>query len=314
MPKLCPACQRPNGDQAPKCLYCSEPLPTEPAPEAVALSSNGPAPISLARPQEEELAGEQRYLMILVPSGERSSEQASAFVEATGVSLYDANLLLAAMRPRLFRRLEGETQARELSYFLSSAGIAHYVVAEKEVRDMPVSRAKRGEVHARHLELSVDGADMALPYSELLLLVRGEITRERYHQKRWGTRKKVSRPLSPGLRLHLYTRHASVAVEVDADTFDWALLGTKQTPSAFLNLERFLGLLGEQATHVELDTGFGLEPVVLSRAELDTDLDDKLAESDRGGDGVLHDNETSFRFYARWRYRLARHLLRASGT
>lgn len=316
MPKLCPACQRPNGDRANQCLYCTEPLPAESAPaeNARPASPDGLAPISLTEPESVPLSGAERYLVILVPSGQRSPEQASALVDATGVGLYEANLLLASDRPRLFRRVEGETDARELSYFFSSAGIGHYVVAEKEVLQMPVSRAKRGELHARHLELSVDGADMAVPFPELLLLVRGEITRERYHQKRLGTSKNVSRPLSPGLRLHLYTRQAQVAVEMDADSFDWGLLGTEQTPSALLNMEKFLVLVCERAASAELDKGFGLEPVVLSRAEADRDLDDELADSERGGDGVVHDNEPSFRFYARWRYRLARHLLQAASS
>ena len=62
---------------------------------------------------------------------------------------------------------------------------------------------------------------------------------------------------------------------------------------------------------MELDRGFDHEPVVVSRS-IATDLGNALAEAKRGPEGVLYDNEAQFRFYARWRYRVARRLAAAA--
>ena len=56
-----------------------------------------------------------------------------------------------------------------------------------------------------------------------------------------------------------------------------------------------------------VDRGFDLELPVLSRVGHGSDLAQILSGRGSPG-GVLFDNEDQFRFYARWRYRLERHL------
>jgi hypothetical protein len=289
----CPACGRPNADTAAKCLYCVAPLPT---PEAA--------------PAAPEAAPADRFLLILLPSGTRDDETIASFSRIASLSVYDARLSLSSGRPRLFRRLEGEEEARRFSEELFRARIPHYTVAESSVMALPVARAQNIDLQERHLEVTVDGSRMTTRYDDLFLLIRGEITRERHDEKKVGSPKGASRRLTPGMRLHLYPREAACAVEVDPDLFDFQLLGLEKTGSSILNLEKLIGRLTERASHLVLDRGFDLEPVLLSRGGVRGDIADALAASEGSRSGVPYDNEASFRFYSRWRYRVAWHLER----
>jgi len=301
MARACPACGRPNGDAAVRCLYCVAPLPPV---EVLA-----PIPVDAAAPVAP--AGKDRHLLILLPGGARE-EAIAALSRIAFLSAYDARMSLSTPRPRLFRRLESEPSARRLSKELAEALIPHYVVAESSVTSLPVARALGIELGSRHFEPILDGAFPRIgptPYEHLLLLVRGEITRERHHEKRLGSAKGASRRLTPGLRLHLYPRDARVAIEVDPDLFDFRLPHEEKSASALLNFERLIECIHEKAPGLSVDRGFDLEPLVLSRAG-GGDVTDALASSDQGPEGVPYDDEANFRFYARWRYRVARHLSR----
>jgi hypothetical protein len=241
-----------------------------------------------------------------------------ALSRIASVSAYDARLSLASPRPRLYRRLDTEAEARRFSEELSAARIPHYVVLEASVTALPVARASAIDLRERHFQVVLPGASPRLvsappaPYEELLLLVRGEITRERYNERRLDSAKGASRRLTPGLRLHLYLRDPSVAIEIDADLFDFRFLDEEKTASTLLNFEKLIARILERAPGLAVDRGFDREPLVLSRAGGVGDVTDSLASSDRAPSGVPYDDEASFRFYARWRYRVARHLLRRS--
>lgn len=299
MARSCPACSRLNGDKAKRCLYCSAPLP-ERSERGTPSASAEDRPAALDR---------DRHLIILIPSGAPSDDATESFSEIAGLSRYDARLSLSATRPRLFRRVS-EAVGREISGKLKASRIPHYVVSERSVRDLPVSRTRYVTLHDRHFEAGVDGAKLSIPYAELLLLVRGEISRERYDKNKLGSRRGVSRELSPGMRLHIYAREASVTIEIDPETFDWSALGPERSDSALLNLERLLSDLTKEAPSATLDRGFDREPVVLSSAQSNTDVESVLHNTELGASGVVRDNETQFRFYSRWRYRLERHLAR----
>ena len=297
MARPCPTCARANGDKARICLYCSAPLP------ATSEQETSPEPDVAA-------VGEKRDLVILIPSGVPSESMLESFSRIAGLPLYDARLSLLATRPRLFRRVE-KAVGRDLSKKLTAARIPHYVVSEQSVRELPVSRIRRATLHDRHLEADVNGTWLSIPYDDLLLLVRGEIVRDRYDEKKFGSSRSVSRVLSSGMRLHLYRREASAALEIDLETFDWSALGPERSDSALLNLERLLDELAEKAPSAKLDRGFDREPVVLTRAESSADVASVLNSTEKaltGASGVLRDNEAQFRFYSRWRYRLERHL------
>lgn len=302
MARACPACGRPNGDAATQCLYCVAPLP--------AVEALPPAPVESKEPTRND-----RHLLILLPSERMDEGMIRDLSRIASVSPYDARLSLASTRPRLFRRLDSETEARRFSEALGAVRIAHYVVAEASVTALPIARASALDLRDRHFEMALDGASPGAPtpYENVLLIVRGEITRERHHEGRLGSAKGASRRLTSGLRLHLYLSDSSFAVEVDPELFDFRLLGEERTSSALLNFERLIARLLTRAPGLAIDRGFDQEPLILSRAG-GGDVTDALAMADRGPEGVLYDNEESFRFYARWRYRVARHLTHRGGA
>lgn len=251
--------------------------------------------------------------MILIPVESAEEAMVHDLARISGLSLYDARLSLSSARPRLFRWVDSESEARRLSERLTESRLPHYVVSDASVLSLPVARAIGLDFRERHVEARMEGPErptLTIPYSEMLLLVRGEITRERHDENRLGTTRSVSRRLTPGLRLHLYSQEASVAVEVDPETFDFGVLGSDRSASVVLNFEKLLSRFSARVPSIEIDRGFDYEPVVVSRAAGDADGTESLAEGDRGPRGALYDNEADFRFYARWRYRLARHLAR----
>jgi hypothetical protein len=290
MARPCPACGRPNADTAVKCLYCVAPLPP----------AEARAPAAVEAPSE-------RHLLILLPSGARDETAISALSRIAGVSTYDARLSLSAARPRLFRRVDQESEARRLSQELTIVGIAHYVVSEASVLSLPITRASAFDFGESRVDITSEGSVAPAAYGNLFLLVRGEITRERHDERKVGSAKGASRRLTPGMRLHLYTRDATAALEVDPDLFDFRFLEEDRTASSILNLEKLIARLLQSAPSVLLDRGFDQEPLVLSRAGAE-DVTDALAVTDRGPSGVPYDDEASFRFYSRWRFRVARHL------
>ncbi len=298
MAKSCPSCARPNGDQATKCLYCSEPL--EPAPETVAEICDE-AHSAIAPPETD------RFLVILIPSMPADELMVERLADAAGMSRYEARLSLASTRPRVFRRLD-EFLARGLSEQLQAARIAHYVVSEPAVRALPVSRAQSVSLAAKHFDVSLEGRTLAIPYEDILLLVRGEIARENHDDRKLATTRGATRSLSPGLLLHLYSNEAAIAVEIDPESFSWPDLGAGPSPSALLNLESFLDTVEERAAGVAVDRGFDKEPPVFSRASGDGQDFSQILSGHAPRGGVLYDNQDQFRFYARWRYRLERHL------
>ena len=252
-------------------------------------------------------APSEKHLLFLLPSGARDESAIAALSRIAVVSAYDARLSLSAGRPKLFRRIDHEAEARRLSNELSRAGIAHYAVSEASVLSLPIARAAAFDFGEGQIEVTADGTTAATPYGNLFLLVRGEITRERHDERKVGSAKGASRRLTPGLRLHLYARDATAAFEVDPDLFDFRFLEEDRTASSLLNLEKLIARLVQKAPSVILDRGFDQEPLVLSRAGAE-DVTDALAVTNRGPSGVPYDDEASFRFYSRWRYRVARHL------
>ena len=161
--------------------------------------------------------------------------------------------------------------------------------------------------HPDRLELGLAGEELArIGNSELCLLVQGEIARERHQERHMATARGGSKPLTPGHRLHLYAVDASVAVELDPEQFDWSVLGANKSISTPINFKRFVDEILGRTEGLELDRGFDLEPVVLSRSETDMDVDSILGAGEKSREGGIYDNEDQFRSYARWRYLVAR--------
>jgi hypothetical protein len=250
----------------------------------------------------------ERHLIILAPQGGEAEVESRVqpFAERVGLTLYDARLLLATKRPRLMRRVETARKARELSELLDELEIVHFDIAESEMESMPVKGIRRMHFEDGSLELVLAGEVLeSWDYVRLVLLVRGEITRERFRESRMVRRTGASRLLTPTERLHLYMDDRSAAYELDPEQFDWDVLGSKQSTSTPFNLKRLTEEILRRAGHCELDRGFDWEPAVLSRSEAGTQTD-LLLGSRETREGVIYDNQAQFRYYSRWRYCVAR--------
>jgi hypothetical protein len=291
MARACPACGRPNSEQSARCLYCTEPFdrtaPDEPVAPAIPISS--------------------RHLIILAPQGDEGSseERAQSFAEVLGLAPYDARLALKTLRHRLLCKVEGQREAREISIQLERLGVEHLHFAEADVEAVSVDSMRWLRFHTDHMEMQLsDKGTEQVSYEDVLLLVRGEIARERHNERRVATPQGASQPLTPGLRLFLFVRASNVAAELDSEQFDWSALGDRQSISTPMNFKRLVDEILHRATSAELDRGFDLEPVVLSRSEAGSYVD-ALLDGSKARDGVVYDNEAQFRFYARWRYLVA---------
>lgn len=296
--RACPACGRPNADRATICLYCSQPLPSVlPVLEAIPPGSH----VSLGGQTSSSA-----HLVILAPSSGTENDKAPALASAAALGLYEARLALQAKRYRLLRKLESEEPARSLSRDLAVAGIAHHLIAETELQAVALEALRAVRFRETELELSTAGGGRRLLSPDnVLLLVRGEITRSLHREAKLATPRGASQSLTPSHRLHLYTC-TSGAFDLDPEKFEWEGLDEPPGPSALINLNRLISAIRKRAPLAELDEGFALEPAVLSRTESGGDpASTMLARDARGSAGVIYDNQAQFHYYARWRYLVA---------
>jgi hypothetical protein len=246
----------------------------------------------------------ERHIIVLAPQADTADVNSKVvpFAELMGLTTYDARLALATKRHRLLRKVVNAQKARELSGRLHELAVAHFDIAESEIEAVAVEEIRRIHFRGEHLELGLQGGtERHVEYSILLLLVQGDIKRERYREGRMATPHGASRPLTPGLRLHICAR---AAFELDPEQFDWSVLGGEQSLSTPLNVKRLTGDILRRAPQVELDRGFDCELAVLSRSGAASELDSRLRE-EKSGEGVIYDNQMQFRYYSRWRYLVA---------
>ncbi len=293
MPIACPACGRPNSERATQCTYCTKSL------EGVAAGE----PLPESSPLE---SATNRHLIILAPQSEGLDGRVEPFAEAVGMDPYDARLALQAERPRLLRKVESASDAKDLSARLASARIAHFTLAEADVTCIEVAPVRSMELMEEKMRLGLaEGRLQVTRYRDLALLVRGDIARERHRERGLGTIRGTNRPLTPGLRLHFYTRQAAAVYELDPEQFDWSVLRGERSASTPLNFRRLLDKIKERAPAVVIDRGFDWEPVVLSRTERGAEVSSALAGEESRQVAAVYDNESQFCFYSRWRYLIA---------
>jgi len=294
MPTACPACGRPNADNAPHCVYCTESLKglarDQPSTEHVSLQGS---------------RSRDRHLIILAPQPPGDEGREALFAEAAGVNAYDARLALLTDRPRLLRKMDTAQEAESLSARLRSAGIAHFTVAEADLMSIAVVPIRNMEFLVEDLRLGLaEGRLLVIPYRALSFLVQGEIVRERHRERLLGTIQGANQALTPSQRLHFYARETRVVAELDPEQFDWSVLGERRTTSTPINFRRLVEEILERAPNVMLDRGFDWEPVVLSRAEQveNAGIGAALAGEGSAREAAVYDNQAQFRFYSRWRY------------
>ena len=292
MPRACPACGRPNSDQAARCLYCTEPFGVAAPDESI----------------EATVLVSKRHLIILAPQedGRPDRERLQSIAEVLGLTSFDARLALRTKRYRFLRKVEGREEASEISSRLERLGVKHLELSEADVEALPIRSVRWLRFHGSHLELHFsDKGSVTMSYPDILLLVRGEIAKERHHERRMATTRGASQSLTPGLRLLVFDKSATATAELDPEQFDWSALEEWQSSSTPINFQRLIDEILHRAGGAQLDRGFDLEPVVLSRSGVESTVE-ALLEGSKRREGVTYDNEAQFRFYGRWRYLVAR--------
>jgi len=172
-------------------------------------------------------------------------------------------------------------------------------VPENEARVAPVlalrGRREAGELSVRHAE-----GELRLGAKDLLMVVRGPITREYQVAPKW--RRLRSATLEPGYRFHLHRLLDPRPLELDPGAFD--LGAGAPEPSALLTLTAWVE---ELATGVPTDDHFRRVPPALGAASPEADGAPIAAAGLRPGGGrdkdasLVLDNLAQFRFYSGWR-------------
>ena len=173
-------------------------------------------------------------------------------------------------------------------------------IAEEEVRRADPVMGTKGAAEEGALALEGDGGPLRITEGDLLVIVRGVITREYQttqearHQRRVAT-------LDPGYRVHLHRRQDARPVELDPAAFDFgpggAPSGAQLQIASWID-QLFPGVPRDDSFRVVIPA---LAPALPSPAGPGAGAASAaLARSGRGARVVL-DNLAQFRFHSAWR-------------
>jgi hypothetical protein len=261
------------------CLYCGAPLPDEIRPQPSAPAAAEPA-----------VGGRtDRVLVVLDLAGAAPG----AVQRALPLTPFEAEQRVRRGGSQLLRLATPEEGAREVER-LGGEGLRAWAIPEAEARARPrVARGgRRGE---GALRLAVEDGELRISPTELMLVVRGPITRE-YQAEEQRRRVRTAAP-APGYRVHLWRRGEANAVELDPESFNF---GQTDAVSSQLTLLEWVESVRGAAV---LDDEFKREPPVLSPAAPAEGTEAMLRQT-RGRDreeAVILDNVEQFRFFSGWR-------------
>jgi hypothetical protein len=286
----CLSCQRPVAVARATCLYCGAALPPEQLTAALAAAAREQTPLA-AR------VGAGRTLVVL----DLADANPDTLARALSLPRYEAGLFAKRGGLHLHRVLDPVDADAEASR-LGARGVTVVLVPEAEARVRPL-RATGGTRAEDVLKLRTEEGPVTLRRGELLLVVRGPITRE--YQTSFKRKRVDTARLEEGYRVHLHRAREPRPVEFDAANFEF---GPTVTRSTRLELDAWLG---DVAGGAPRDDGFRRLPPALGPAEPEPKGALSAAGSlgvaarrrqDAGDEGSLVlDNVEQFRFYSGWR-------------
>jgi hypothetical protein len=275
----CPRCHRPVVAARATCLYCGAPLPDEIRPQPSTPAATEPA----AGPRTD------RVLVVLDLAG----AAIDAVQRALPLTPFEAEQRVRRGGFQLLRLAAPEEAAGEVER-LGAEGLRAWAIPEAEARARPrVARGgRRGE---GALRLAVEDGELRISPAELMLVVRGPITRE-YQAEEQRRRVRTAAPGS-GYRVHFWRRADANAVELDPDSFNF---GQADAVSSQLTLLEWVESVRGAAP---LDDEFKREPPVLSPAAPAEGTEAMLRQTRARGreEAVILDNVEQFRFFSGWR-------------
>lgn len=226
-------------------------------------------------------------------------------VGALGLSAFEAGQWARQGGYRLHRiadRLEAANEARRLA----ALDVPLLSLEETEVRvaARPLL-ALEGRLAGHALELRTAEGPLRITAEDLLLAVRGPITRERQAGSE-VRRLRVALP-EQGFRVHLHRRSELPPVELDPEVLAF---GRGVHRSALLQINDWVAAL---ARGFAVDDGFRRFPPALAPAQVSPGgVAGAVRALEPGGAPagkapLLLDNVAQFRFYSAWRGAVARH-------
>jgi hypothetical protein len=245
-----------------------------------------------------------RTLLIL----ELGNADPGVVAEALGLAVFDAQQRVRRGGPEL-HGARGSTAAREEAHRLESLGLRVTTVPEAEVRLAlePVA-ALGGALEQGGLQLRTEHGELGVSAAELLLIVRGAITRELQPTATKPRQVKTASP-APGYLFQMHRREELRPVEIDADAFE--IGGPRQhASSSLLELNAWVARLAEQ---VAVDDGFKRLSPALAPSDVSAGttavagvLGRRPRSPRRDDEPLILDNTAQFRFYSGWRSALER--------
>ncbi len=282
----CPECQRPVAITKPRCLYCGAPIDPGSVPPPV---SEAAVP-SLPLPDRT---------LIVLGLGDTDVGRAA---HALGVAPFEVGQRQRRGGWHLHKVLPSISADAEAAR-LREAGLTVHMIPEAEVRTAETPTVVRGgDCSEDTLLLRTDNGEERMPGAHLLLLVTGEIRRERPAETKAKKKKDVA--LEPGLRIHVHAREAPTPFEIDPDGFAFDKVSQG---SSSLTLRKWTLVLSRQ---VPLDDGFRFVPPALGPSPVQ---EAKITDALRPGakkrtQAPVLDNLRQFRFYSGWRAAVERRI------
>lgn len=281
----CPRCRRPVAAARRQCLYCgaelsapaADPRPRTPAPPAGLPGSALP----------------DRVLVVVALDGMDAGRLAAAF----GVSAYEAGQWARRGGYHLHRAAAAAEAAAETER-LAAHGVAVFTFDEAAVRAAAEPEAALGgHFDGEALRLRTPGGAADVAGSDLLLVVKGPITRE--YLPKENPRFVRTSTLDPGFRFHLHRRDAPRPLEIDPAAFDFGSHRARES-----SLLEIAGWMAALAAYAPVDDGFRRMAPALAPATPPTGSaarpEEALRTSAASPPAVL-DNVAQFRLYSAWR-------------
>lgn len=269
-----------------RCLYCGAAFPAD-----VVAAAEAREPVAAAAlPGVDEPAPPDVMLIVL----DLSAADPADVARALGISAYEAGQRVLRGGYQL-QRVAPTGDATLEAGRLASLGLAVTLVSEAEARVASTPLVALGGGRAEGaLDLRTSEGDVRVGWDDLLVVVRGPITRE-YQTAPDPQRLRIA-TLEPGYRFHLH--RVSDARPVELDAFSFAFDATRSaTEPSLLQLRSWVEAL---AAGAPVDDAFQrLTPVLGPAAPEEKGPAAALGRKARPA--VVLDNLAQFRFYSAWR-------------
>jgi hypothetical protein len=251
----CPACRRNNAPTRMKCLYCGATLP---------VAAGAP---DLRRPALRPLeAGEQGFNVVLLARAETADAlPVDALNDAAALLRLEPGQMrqiVAARTPLPLARTALHEEAVIIERKLAPLGLTCEIVPDEvlAVEAQWPRRVRRFEFTPDALVAwaRADDTAQALPWSEIILLVAGRISRRQIEVEE--LRKRGKSGTSDTREFHadeavldIYAGAGGVHLRVIGDTFDYTCLGAEKSLLAAENFSRLVAALDRRATNAVFD-------------------------------------------------------------